>query len=178
MGVSLRVGLSRSIFPGAGRSTVSKHQTCRRAQKGYSRISLTRFASCIAARSPAIAAAQRVRSACAPEITPHLCLVAYVYLRSLPAVCAELSQACEAFLPFARSFRRRAKPSRRLRGPFAGVRNLPVVCAELSHACETFLPFARSFRTPAKPSCRLRGAFAGERIIPAVCTELSHISGK
>ena len=165
MGVSLRVGLSRSIFPGAGRSTVSKHQTCRRAQKGYSRISLTRFASCIAARSPAIAAAQRVRSACAPEITTYLCLVAYVYLRSLPAVCADLSQACEAFLPFARSFRRRAKPSRRLRGPFAGVRNLPAVCAELSQACETFLPFARSFRRRANHSRRLHGAFAHLRKI-------------
>ena len=124
LGVPLRVGLSRSIFPGAGRSTVSKHQTCRRAQKGYSRISLTRFASCIAARSPAIAAAQRVCSACAPEITPHLCLVAYVYLRSLPAVCADLSQACEAFLPFARSFRRRANHSRRLHGAFAHLRKI------------------------------------------------------
>ena len=39
-----------------------------RAQKGYSRISLTRFASCIALTSPAIAAAQRVRSARAPEV--------------------------------------------------------------------------------------------------------------
>ena len=68
LGVSLRVGLSRSIFPGAGRSTVSKHQTCRRAQKGYSRISLTRFASCIAPTSPAITSAQLVSSACAPEI--------------------------------------------------------------------------------------------------------------
>ena len=104
-----------------------------RAQKGYSRISLTRFASCIAPTSPAIAAAQRVRSACAPEITPHLCLVAYVYLRSLPAVCAELSQACETFPPFARTIRRRAKPSCRLRGAFAGERIIPAVCTELSH---------------------------------------------
>ncbi len=42
------------------------HNASMRAQKGYLRISLARFASYIAARSPAIAAAQRVRSARAP----------------------------------------------------------------------------------------------------------------
>ena len=123
LGVSLRVGLSRSIFLGAI-NCIFSNISAPRAQKGYLRISLTRFASCIAARSPAIAAAQRVRSACAPEITPHLCLVAYVYLRSLPDVCADLPQACETFPPFARSFRRRANHSRRLHGAFAHLRKI------------------------------------------------------
>ena len=65
LGVSLRVGLSRSIFPGAVKRIVSRHCAVR-AQKGYLRISLTRFASCIEKISPAIAAAERVSSACAP----------------------------------------------------------------------------------------------------------------
>ena len=69
LGVSLRVGLSRSIFPGAGRSTFSIHYLLR-AQKGYLRISLTRFASLQQTVCPAIAAAQPVRSACAPGNAP------------------------------------------------------------------------------------------------------------
>ena len=67
LGVRQAAGLSRSIFPGAVKRTISIH-SAPRAQKGYSRISLTRFASCIAPTSPAIAAAQRVRSARAPEV--------------------------------------------------------------------------------------------------------------
>ena len=74
LGVSLRVGLSRSIFQGAGKHSISK-QSAPRAQKGYLRISLTRFASCIVPTSPAITSAQLVCSACAPEINslsnPH-----------------------------------------------------------------------------------------------------------
>ena len=43
-----------------------------RAQKGYLRISLSRFASCIVTTSPAIRSAPLVRSACAPENAPRL----------------------------------------------------------------------------------------------------------
>ena len=90
-----RVPLGRAIaqyLSGRGERHCINAADVPRAQKGYLRISLTRCASCIVPVSPAMAAAERVSSACAPEITPHLCLVAYVYLRSLPAVCAELSQ--------------------------------------------------------------------------------------
>ena len=76
LGVSLRVGLSRSIFPGAGRSTVSIIPAIR-AQKGYLRISRARFASCIAPTSPAIISAPLVRSACAPEVLPKLAITVY-----------------------------------------------------------------------------------------------------
>ena len=65
LGVRQAAGLSRSIFLGAIERIVPIHPAPR-AQKGYLRISLTRFASCIAQTSPAITAAQRVRSACAP----------------------------------------------------------------------------------------------------------------
>ena len=66
----LRVGLSRSIFPGAVKRTVSIHPAPR-AQKGYLRISLTHPASCIEKISPAIIATQRVSSARAPESWAH-----------------------------------------------------------------------------------------------------------
>ena len=66
LGVSLRVGLSRSIFQGAGKHSISK-QSAPRAQKGYLRISLTRFASCIVPTSPAITTAPLVCCARAPE---------------------------------------------------------------------------------------------------------------
>ena len=70
LGVPLRVGLSRSIFPGAGKRSISNHSATR-AQKGYLRISLTRPASCIAPTSPAITSAQHVRSARAPGSGAH-----------------------------------------------------------------------------------------------------------
>ncbi len=65
LGVPLRVGLSRSIFLGAVNRIISNTYSVR-AQKGYSRISLTRFASCIEKISPAITTAPHVTTACAP----------------------------------------------------------------------------------------------------------------
>ena len=67
LGVRQAAGLSRSIFPGAMKRSISIHSATR-AQKGYLRISRARFASCIAPTSPAIASAPLVRSACAPEV--------------------------------------------------------------------------------------------------------------
>ena len=67
-----------------------------RAQKGYLRISLTRCASCIVPASPAMAAAERVSSACAPENAPryHVETQNYASLpRNFVAAChAELLQ--------------------------------------------------------------------------------------
>ncbi len=70
LGVPLWVGLSRSIFLGAVKRIISNSYYLR-AQKGYLRISLTRFASHIEKISPAIATAPLVRRACAPGNAPR-----------------------------------------------------------------------------------------------------------
>jgi hypothetical protein len=70
LGARQAAGLSRSIFLGAVKRTVSMHPH-QRAQKGYLRISLARFASSIEKISPAIATAPRVRRACAPGNAPR-----------------------------------------------------------------------------------------------------------
>ena len=94
-----RVPLGRAIaqyLSGRGERHCINAADVPRAQKGYLRISLTRCASCIVPASPAMAAAERVSSACAPENAPryHVETQNYASLpRNFVAAChAELLQ--------------------------------------------------------------------------------------